>query len=253
VIDLQGQAASGSGAWFAWSQPTRPTFRDLAPVLRQSGFRDGDPYYAAGGGERRMVLARASAADFVARYLLPRALLPLPATASPVQVAAPSVSLLGLADETAGLVDVVGESRGETRWGVCLASAGSAAGASSDGFWQAAYLAFGGGPGGRTAAGLALRDVVRSARATGEGSAASIEKAPLAALLEAASAAMAAEFWEPLLGDVSFAPALDVRRARVPGPAAYSTPASALALWRDVAAGRAQGCEALTPSRGAAQ
>jgi len=243
-VSLQGSSMSGPRAWFAWSQPLRPVFRDLTPAMERLGFRDGDPYYSYQGSDRRTVLRRGSATDFLTRYLLPKGLLPLPATSVPVsEMEVGGLPLLATPGEKTRLVDLRIEGESGLDFGSCVVSQAVVEPSQPGGFWEAAVLAFAGAAGQRAAAGQALLAAMRSSHIAEKGAGEADEKAELAKLLQVGVKVAGAASWEALLGDVAFAPALDTQGPGPTGGVVFCAPASAAGMWYDVASGQSTGCE----------
>jgi len=243
-VSLRGSSVPGPRAWFAWSQPLRPIFRDLTPAMERLGFRDGDPYYSYQGSDRRAVLRMGPATDFVMRYLLPKGLLPLAAASAAVsETEVSGLPLLATPGEKARLVDLRAEGETELDFGSCLVSQAATEPSQPGGFWEAAVLAFGGAAGQRAAAGQALRAAMRSAHVAEKGPGETDEKAELGKLLHVGAHAAGAALWEALLGDVAFAPALDTQGPGPTGEIVFRAPASAAGMWYDIARGQSAGCE----------
>jgi len=225
VIALEGRTADGNTGWFVWRQPVRPIFRELTDAMRRLGFRDGDPYYAYDGIDPRMVLMRGSAADLVARRLLPEVLRGTgdgPATGREEPL--PGVGLLGRAGEQTALVETAGD------WFIVSQAA---IGEERDGrFWEAAGLGFGGAAGRRADAAQALERVIRSATVPASADAAA--RADLEALIATTRAALDAPAWHELVGGPAL-PALPAGEPSSGERRRYAASAPVIEAWRALA------------------
>jgi len=240
AVNIGGTRTSGPRAWFAWRQPIRPIFRDLTSAMRGLGFRDGDPYYAYDGVDRRMVMTRGGPADLVRRYLLPHSLLPGNSLEILGEEEAPeALGILGPGEETSAVVSLT-HARGtvpEQAW--CIVSQRTTQPSRGGWFWEAACLCFGGTWGEGSGAGRALQATIQSARATAGGAQAD---AQVQALLDRASAACRAPLWQELVGNAVVWPVLGEGVGAAPIAATYVAPEAATRLWRDVAEGGALPC-----------
>lgn len=242
AISLQGTRVGGSPAWFVWSQPIRPIFRDLTDAMRGLGFRDGDPYYAYDGVDRRMVLTRGAPSDVVERYLLAEKL--LPGTSPRIvgeDTGGAGLNLLGPGDERSAVVSLIDSSglRLEQAW--CAVSQRTTEPSRGGWFWEAACLGFGGSPGEGLTAARALAATIRSARIGPEGD--SAVTAPLQALIAQSTVVQTSLPWQHLLGQAAAVPAHLVAEGAPEGRQAYSVPDVASELWRNVAAGVVEPCK----------
>ena len=241
VVNIGGTRTAGPRAWFAWRQPIRPIFRDLTPAMRGLGFRDGDPYYAYDGADRRMVMTRGGPADLVQRYLLPQNLVPGKSLEILGEEEAPeALGILEPGEEISAIVSLThaAGTRPEQAW--CIVSQRTTQPSRGGWFWEAACLCFGGTWGEGLGAGRALQATIRSARTTGNGGAQA--DAQVQALLDRASAACRAPLWRELMGDAVVVPVLGEGVAAATAEATYVAPEAATRLWTDVAEGGALPC-----------
>jgi len=244
-LSLQAASTADPRTWFTWLQPVRPIFHDLTPAMERLGFRAGDAYYSYEGADPRTILRRGSASEFLTKYLLPQGMVPFPPDDTAlVEQSVRDMALLNSPNEKVVRLDLRTESGAGRQFGACFISQAVLGDPPAGGFWEAACLAFGGPEGLRSLAGRAWRSAVTSVRVAQEGSASPAEKADLTRLLNTANKAASAGLWDPLLGDVAFRPALAGRESAPATGATYSVPASATALWRDIASGQSVGCVA---------
>ncbi len=241
AISLRGVRVDGPPAWFVWLQPIRPIFRDLTDAMHGLGFRDGDPYYAYDGVDRRMVLTRGTPSEVVGRYLVAEGLLP----ARSLRIVGreeggAGLSILGSGDEGSALVSLIDSSGPQVEQAWCAVSQRTTQPSRGGWFWEAACLCFGGAAGEGLTAAHALEATIGSARVRPEGEDAIA--AQLRALLARSAEVQASEPWQGLLGKAVVAPARLVAADAQGGGGAYSVPVAASELWRNVAAGVVEPC-----------
>ncbi len=73
IIDIEGQFAGPPRLEIAWKQPYTPFFRQLTPLLRGLGRREGEKYQDYSDEDPLAILSPLAPTDFVVSYLLPQA------------------------------------------------------------------------------------------------------------------------------------------------------------------------------------
>jgi hypothetical protein len=244
AISIRGRQVGGSRAWFTWLQPIRPVFRDLTESMRGLGFRDGDPYYAYDGVDRRMVMTRGAPAELVARYLLPTGLvLTESAKALGREESGDSLGLLGSGDERSAVVSIIDGSGTDAQQAWCAVSQRTTEPSRGGWFWEAACLAFGGCPGEGRLAARALEASVESAHVSEDCEG---ERAGrLRSLVQQAEMARSSTLWKRLVGGAAILPAGLADEGRQSGGDIGAVPEAASELWAGVAAGLVEPCKGI--------
>ncbi len=229
-IDAQGPVDSGR-LRVVWRQPHTPAFRELTPLLRGMGWKEGQQYRATPREDYLRVLSRGTLSQFITDYLLA-----LPSerweTARIVeQGPLPAAEALARGEERQGELITVGLDTGRGRL-LRSYAIGSAELPISEGSyrWQVGYLAWEAEAGHEQRAQEALGFIVGNATVTQHWPARGTERVELQAALLAARSCVAALSGVTAQGE-GIVGVLSKLAPAGAGGAQVTVPAGALELW----------------------